>query len=210
MRPLPKLILAGLALVLFLVLVGVVWMEHLQAQLLCFGLLSLLLCLRRGLRGWLGEIKVIAPFFFMLLIVYLLFGLTGLPRASGKRGDLSYWLCFGLPRVLMLVNSILGIQYILSLLSFQDVLRLPLPISISKYLLLGRVLYQAAFHSHIQIETHLSLIPSLQKSRLGLKARFNRMLASTLALLYHIIGEARLKGELIDNRIAHCHPREKK
>ena len=209
MRPLHKLILAGLALVLFLILVGVLWMERFQAQLLCFGLLSLLLCLRRGLRGWLSEIKVIAPFFFMLLIVYLLFGLTGLPGASGKRGDLAYWLGFGLPRVLMLVNSILGIQYILSLLSFQDVLRLPLPISISKYLLLGRVLYQAAFRSHAQIETHLNLIPSLQESKLGFKARFNRMLASTLALLYHIISEARLKGELIDNRIAHCHPREK-
>lgn len=209
MHPLLKLWLAFLALSAFIALVCVIWMDSLTAQLVCFGLLSLGIWLRWSLARWLAELKVLAPFIFTLLLVYLIFGLFGVHAGSGARENTAYWLRYGLCRVLLLVNSVLAVQVLFSLVNFDDVLRLPLGIAKLKYVILGKLLYAVSFSSHRAILFHQALIPVEQATRKSFKHRFRVRLASLLALLYYIVGEARLKGELIDNRIAHCHPQEK-
>lgn len=210
MHPLIKLCLALALLTAFIIVVCVIFMNSLPVQIISFAFLSLWICFRWRIQRWLAELKVLTPFMLTLLVVYLLFGFLRVRTASGASGDTAYWLSFGIPRVLLLVNSVLAVQVFFSLVSFDDVLRLPLKISILKYVILGKLLYAASFSSHQSIVLHQRLIPDEQQPKLSLKHRFNAKLASVLALLYFIIGESRLKGELIDNRIAHCHPEEKR
>lgn len=210
MHPLLKLCLALALLTAFIVVVCVIFMDSLPLQIVSFALLSLWISIRWSFRRCLAELKILAPFMLTLLAVYLLFGLWGLRTAAGQSGDTAYWLFYGLSRILLLVNSVLAVQVFFSLVSFDDVLRLPLKISILKYIILGKLLYAAAFSSHQSIILHQRMIPDEQQPKLSLKHRFYAKLASVLALFSFIIGEASLKGELIDNRIAHCHPEEKR
>ncbi len=208
MHPLAKLIIALLILLLFVVFVGVVWLDLLWLQALVFLLLSLLVSLRRGWRRWLKELKVMAPFTISLFVVYLLFGVIGVRTAAGERGDLPYWLGFGGSRTLVLLNSVLMLQGVFSFVNFDDILRLPVSLRYLKFIILGKLLYHSAFSSYSEICFQQSLIPSEQAEKKDFRHKFNARLASLLALLYFIISEARLKGELIDNRIKHCVAKE--
>lgn len=207
MKALFKLCILTIAFLIFFVMVGIVWLMRLEIQLLVFGLTSLLLILRRGAQAYLRELCLLLPFILSLAVVYLIFALLGFKPAGATGTALEYWINYGGVRVLVLLSVIFTLQLLSSLISWHDILRLPLSISKLKYLILGKSLYEMAFSSFAGITRHLSLIPGNQIRPKSLKSKFQLRLAYLLALLYIVLSESERKGELIDNRIKHCHRR---
>lgn len=200
-----KLALSLALLIAILALVLGVFMNNLAVQLICFVALSLALFFRRGLKRWLAGYRLMLPFLISLTLVYVLFGVFRVSTQEGDPGSVGYWLDFGLKRILLFANSVLSFQLFFSLVSFDDLLRLPLKIGALKYVVLGKILFANAFNSYDEITFHQSLIPTQQKGKPSLAARFRVRLSSVLALLLTLSRESRLRGEQIDNRIACCH-----
>ncbi len=200
-----KALLCGVILVLYTVFFGILWLNDPFIQA-CSTLAILALYLfRLGFRSLLGQIRLLLPFLITLTAIYSLFIILGIsPEGSPA---LAYWLSYGLPRILLLLNSILLFRYLLSYIRFEDFRHLS--IHRLKYVILGRILYHAAFHSYPMLNEWQRLIPSEQIPQKGLKYNFNRALCSSLALALYVLGEANSKGEMIDNRILHCYREQK-
>lgn len=205
MSPALKIALAVLALIAALALICGVYMNTLPVQAVAFIILSLALFIRRGGRRWLAQFKVMLPFLLSLVLIYCVFGLLKVKTPDYAPGSFAFWLEFGLKRILLFVNSVLLFQVFFACVSFDDMLRLPLGIGFQKYVILGKSLYGTAVNSYSEIVFHQRLIPSEQNRKLPFAHRFRVRLSSLLALLLALAHEARTKGRLIDNRIAHCH-----
>lgn len=187
----------------FCLVFGILWLEHTELQALAlFSCLALCL-VRLGWKRTFKQLKLIAPFALSLGLVYGVLILLGIaPRGEPALG---YWLRYGLPRLLLLGSTLLAFRLCASLLSYEGLLKAAPNIHWQKYLILGRILYQAAFSSYPRIKYWQELMPGGQLTGKGFKARFNKALASSLALALYVMEEARRKGELIDNRIECCH-----
>ncbi len=197
MNPVLKLIALLIILALFIWIVSFRLMESLPWQL-AFVLVTILAgLLRFGIRNWYKELKLILPFIITMFIVYVLIGLITV--------KLPYWIMYGLLRSLSFINTIFFIQIILSYVSINDIITLPLSIDAKKHLILGRALFNHAITQIGNIELHLRLLPEFQRSRLSLKQWFRFKLQQSFAIICMLLREAKLKGELIDNRIQHCY-----
>lgn len=208
MFPKAKIILALVLLLAFLVLVFGFYMENLVLQAASFGVLSLLLLVLKGGKKWIAGIRLMLPFLISLILIYTLFGLFKVRTTGGEPGSLTYWLQFGLKRILLFVNSVLAFQNFFACVTFDDLLRLPLRIGFQKYVILGKVLSKTAFSAYEELSLHQRLIPSEQRKQLGFGHKFKARLAVLLSLLMSLASEAREKGQMIDNRIIHCHGRK--
>lgn len=200
-----KLTTSFTLLIAILVLVLGVFMNNVAVQLFCFAGLSLILLLLRGFKKWLSSYRVMLPFLISLTLVYLIFGILKIRTLDGEAGSVLHWLDFGLKRILLFVNSVLAFQLFFQLISFADLLRLPLRIGTLKYVVLGKILFANAFNSYEDIAFHQSLIPSEQVGKPSLGHRFRVRLSAVLALLLTLSRESRVRGEQIDNRIILCH-----
>ncbi|MCB5223545.1 MAG: ECF transporter S component [Candidatus Cloacimonadaceae bacterium] len=200
-----KLSLSLLLLLTILALALVVFMDSLVIQLAFFGALTLSLLALRGFKRWLSSHRLILPFLISLSLVYLLFGILRINTQDGNPGSIAYWLQFGLGRVLLFVNSVLAFQLFFSLISFDELLNLPLKIGLMKYVILGKILFSNAFNSFGDITFHQSLIPSQQRLKQSFPQRFKARLSAVLALLLTLSRESRVQGSQIDNRITACH-----
>ena len=205
MPPQIKLILSLLLLLSILAVTLVVFLDSLPIQLAFFGALTLALLFLKGFKRWLQDFRLMLPFLISLSLVYLLFGVLKIKTQEADPGSISYWLQFGLGRILLFANSVLTFQLFFSLISFDELLSLPLKIGLMKYVILGKILFSNAFNSYQDIGFHQSLIPSQQQSKQQFSQRFKARLASVLALLLTLSRESRIKGAQIDNRIAACH-----
>jgi len=96
------------------------------------------------------------------------------------------------------------IQVLLSYISMQDILSLPMKMTKKRYLLLGRALFVHSIQYIEALEFHLKLIPEYQKHRLTFMQWFRLKLQLSLAVIMMVLRESKIKGELIDNRILHC------
>ena len=198
-----KLSVLSLLFVAFNVVFGVFLLPDWPLQLLALLLISLLSMIRPGLPKLLNQIKILLPFVGMLVIIYTIFIILGISPAGTE--PLSYWLAYGLPRILLLISSILLLRVLISFLRVEDFYRNGLGIHRIKYLILGRILYRAACHSYPKLREWQSLIPGEQNAKPTLRQRFRSALCSTLALALYVLGEATLKGEMMDNRIDNCY-----
>ncbi|MDD2332001.1 MAG: hypothetical protein PHI68_05045 [Candidatus Cloacimonetes bacterium] len=210
MNPYFKIALAILLLLAFIAGFCVWQLDNTQLQLVAFSLLSILHLSCAGARKYAQEVLNLLPFILLLMGVYALFGILALPAYSGEQPELSYlryWLGFGLSRVLLLLSTILLIRIIFLWFRVQDLWALKLKMRYLKYLILARILYHYAFGKPEEIATFLDAIPGNQGSKRTLKTRFKKKLVTILSLLIVVIMESQLKGELIDNRIRHCHRR---
>ncbi len=205
MRAFLKIGLPLLLILVYLTLFGVIWLDRLNLQIGALAMSSLFMILRFGPQRWLKEVLALLPFLLTLMLVYLLFSLLDLkpPRSSGSAS--AYWLSYGSVRALILLSSLFVIQLSYSFSSFSDLLALPLSIHSKKYFILGKALYHTAFSSYSRLSLHISLIPTHQAAPKSWIQEFRLKLIYLLALLYLILRESRIKGELIDNRIRHCH-----
>jgi hypothetical protein len=179
------------------------WLPNWQLQLLALLAISTLYLIHLGGLKLLYQIKMLLPFVGSLLLIYALFIIIGLSPAGGSA--LNYWLAYGLPRVLLLISSILLLRIFISWMRIEDFYNSGLSIQHLKYLILGRILYRAAFHSYPLIKDWQSLIPTQQIAERSFKQKFRSALTASLALALYVLGEATLKGEMIDNRIANCY-----
>ncbi|MFO8144156.1 MAG: ECF transporter S component [Candidatus Syntrophosphaera sp.] len=205
MSPRVKIFFALILLLAFLVLVFGFYMDNLVLQAVSFGALSLLLLVLNGGKKWVAGFRLMLPFLISLILIYSLFGLFKVRTPDGEPGSMPFWLQFGLNRILLFVNSVLAFQTFFACVSFDDLLRLPLKIGIQKYVILGKVLSNTAFSAYEELSLHQRLIPSEQQRKLSFGHKFRARLAVLLSLLMSLANEAREKGQLIDNRIIHCH-----
>lgn len=156
-----------------------------------------------GARRLVGQMKLLLPFVGMLAIIYLGFILIGIDPSG--QGSTEYWLAYGLPRMLLLINAILAFRLCFAMISFEEILRSGISIHRLKYVILGKILFDAATHSYAEIRMWQGMMPSMQRGSSGVKDRFFRALSVTLALILYIMAEAEMKGERIDNLIMQCH-----
>ena len=201
----------GTAVLLFLAffaLFNFVWLESIELQTGAFVVLSAALIFVRGWRSWLKELYLLVPFVGLLMLVYFLFGIAGLGAEESTGTKIAYWLGFGGVRVLLLVNTLLCIRVAFSMVSFDDVLRLPLGIRWLKYVVLSRILYQAAFQRYPEIALHQRMIASRQRLQISMRQKIKDKLAALLAMAMFVLAEAKRRGEMIDNRILHCHGKD--
>lgn len=205
MRAILKIGLPLLLILLFLTLFGVIWLDRLLIQVAALVGTSLLMILRFGARRWLKEVLALLPFLLTLMLVYLLFSLLDLKPLQSSGSASAYWINYGSVRALILLSSLFVIQLSYSFSSFSDLLALPLSINSKKYFILGKALYHTAFSSYSRLSLHISLIPTHQAAPKSRRQEFRLKLSYLLALLYLILRESRIKGELIDNRIRHCY-----
>ncbi len=198
MRSLSKFILLFSISILYIWIASFRLMENQTWQLLIFAGLGTASLARFGWRKLAAEWKLILPFVVSMLLVYLLIGLIV--------SHLSYWLKYGWLRTLNFINTMFFFQLVLSLVSMRDIIGLPLKMSVRKHIILGRALFCLALQQNANLEFHLRLLPEYQNKRLSLRQLFLFKLQQALAIIILLLREARLKGELIDNRIRHCHP----
>ncbi|MCB5229879.1 MAG: hypothetical protein LHW44_07450 [Candidatus Cloacimonetes bacterium] len=185
---------------------GIFLLHQIAVQGVALAVILALCLLKLGWRKTLKQFKLIAPFAISLFVVYTILILVGFAPAG--QPALSYWLAYGLPRLLLLISSLLAFRWFVSFVDYEGLLKSTSNIHLQKYLILGKILYQAAFQSLPQIRYWQEMIPSAQIPSRGLKHRFNRALASSLALVLIVMEQAESKGELIDNRIQTCHKEE--
>ena len=140
--------------------------------------------------------------------MYVLFAIVGFNPGSDRMSAASYWFAYGSVRMLVLINMVLMFEAGFHIAQWKDVLQLPLGINKLKFLLLGRILFRSAFSSQTKLETYLDYIPSNQLTLSYWNRAVRLRLTNLLAIIYIVIMEAELKGELIDNRIKHCHRRK--
>lgn len=198
-----KLIAASVVFLLYCVALGILWLHNIPVQFIALGLTFLLALPILGPRKVGQQLLILLPFVLMLSLIYAIFILLGIsPEASVP---LAYWVHYGLPRVLLLLSSLLAFRLCFAYVSVDDLIRSDLGIHKIKYLILGKILYHAAFHSYGQIKMWQELSPGMRQPPKGFKMRFKRALAATLGLVLFTLAEAETKGERIDNLIATCH-----
>lgn len=198
-----RLILASLLFLIWTVLFAIIWFQNLALQgAMMIGLVvgSFIFL---GARRLVGQMKLLLPFVGMLAIIYLGFILIGIDPSG--QGSTEYWLAYGLPRMLLLINAILAFRLCFAMISFEEILRSGISIHRLKYVILGKILFDAATHSYAEIRMWQGMMPSMQRGSSGVKDRFFRALSVTLALILYIMAEAEMKGERIDNLIMQCH-----
>jgi hypothetical protein len=146
------------------------------------------------------------PFIIIMLIVYFILGIIGFRISSEASDDasFSFWIIYGLNKSIIFINTVFFLQFILSFISINDIMNLPMKIHTQKYFILGRALFVHTIRYMNDIDFHLRLNPEYQKKGLTFRQWFYLKLQLSFGIISMILRESRLKGELIDNRIIHC------
>jgi len=198
-----KLYLASIAFLLYCLGFGILWLHQIKLQFFALVISTLLAIVFLGIRKLWLQLRILLPFITMLFVIYSIFILLRISPAGTQ--PLAYWIVYGLPRLLLLLSSVLVFRLCFAFVCVDDLIRSDLGIHHKKYLILGKILYEAAFHSYRQIKIWQQLCPGMKDSPKSLKERFQRALAGTLGLILYTLAEARTKGERIDNLIQTCY-----
>ncbi len=192
-------------LIAFFVVVCGIYLNDLLIQAISFLVLSLLLLSISGDRNLFLGFRVMAPFLISLIIIYFIFGFLKVSTQDKEPGTLIYWLVYGARRILLFVNSFLAVKLFFALVSFDELLLLPLKIGVQKYIILGKILYGTSFSAYSRLTFYQRLIPTEQVDRQSFSHRFKVRLSTLLALMLTLMSDAKEKGQLIDNRLLMCH-----
>ncbi|HQC08833.1 MAG TPA: transposase [Candidatus Cloacimonas acidaminovorans] len=199
MKPQYRLLLVSLALIVFFVFFCLIYLENIPVQLVVLGVVLLLSAWTFKLKGLLKKLYHFLPFILLLFGVYFIFAFFQI----GQNKD--YWIHYGITRTTLLISSLMFIQVLITWLKIDTFLDFPLGIEKLKYIILGKMLYKIAFSSYSELCLFVDSIPAEQAGKITLKKKFRKRLIVLLALITYVINEATLKGEMIDERIWHCH-----
>ena len=199
MKPQYRLLLVSLALILFFVFFCFIYLENTPVQLVVLGVVLLLSAWTFKLKGLLKKLYHFLPFILLLFGVYVIFALFQI----GHNND--YWIHYGITRTTLLISSLMFIQVLITWLNIDSFLDFSLGIEKLKYIILGKTLYKIAFSSYSELCLLVDFIPSEQCRKITVKRKFYKRLIVLLALITYVLNEATLKGEMIDERILHCH-----
>jgi len=198
-----RLSLAATIFCAYCIIFGIFYLHDLFLQSVALILSLIVAFIKPGWRSTLQNLKILSPFVGMLAVIYALFILLGIsPQGTNA---LDYWVSYGMPRLLLLISSFMVFRICFSFVSVNDLISSRLDIRYLKYLILGKILYDAAFHSFDKIRYWQNMSPSMKKAPKGFTERFKRSLATTLALVLYTLAEAENKGRQIDDIIRHCH-----
>jgi hypothetical protein len=198
-----KLFLLSGLFVAYNLLFGILWLSNWKLQLSAMLIVVILSLILLSWQKILQQIKLLVPFVGTLILIYGIFIILNI--SPDNHDALSYWLAYGLPRILLLISSLLLLRIFISFMRIEDFFDSGISIHYLKYLILGRILYQAAFESYPTIKQWQSLIPGEQLAEKGFRHRFRAALTASLALALYVMAEAARKGEMIDNRIINCY-----
>ena len=203
-----KFVFAAVALVAMIVGVGFVYIDVWQAQAAYFAAMLVVVALRTSIKQAVAEVRLFLPFIVMMLAIYAAFGLLHVKHDQPQQSAFAFWLMYGVNRALCFLNTALSFSLLLSWIRIDDVLALPIPIRYAKALILGRSLFAKAQGALDDIDLHLRHFPDQRflpaRWHLRLFSAFQRQLLLVLTLIFYILEEAEIQGELIDNRITHC------
>ncbi|MFA7223648.1 MAG: transposase, partial [Candidatus Cloacimonas sp.] len=139
MKPLYRLILVALALVLFFVLFCIVYLESLTIQLAMLLIVILFSAWTFSAKGLIKKIYHLLPFILLLFGVYLIFAVFQIGKSR------AHWIHYGLTRTTLLLSSLLFMQVLINWLRIDSFLDFPIGIDKLKYIILGKLLYRIAF-----------------------------------------------------------------
>lgn len=186
---------------------GFLYIDNLYFHISCLAVMLLACLVRFGIKKLTLEIKLFLPFIVTMLAIYMLMGILGIKFTDNRfKTDIVflYWLHYGISRSVLFINTLFVLQLLLSYISMNDIITLPMKISGKRYLILGRALFIHSVKYVEELEFHLRLLPEYQKKRLSFVQWFRFKLQLSLAIIVMLLRESKLKGELIDNRIMHC------
>jgi len=206
MKNLLKITLVVFILIAYVYISGFAYADELVIQILMVAIVLLLSMLRFKRQRFINELRLILPFIATMLIVYILLGLARFNpnNITAQNNILKFWFNYGLCRAILFSGTVFFFQYILSYITMNDIISLPLSVYHKRYLILGRSLFIHSVNNIGNLELHIKLMPEYQKKRLTIKQWFYIKLQLTMSLIIMVLRESRIKGELIDNRIRHC------
>lgn len=206
MKNLLKITLVVFILIAYVYISGFAYADELVIQILMVAIVLLLSMLRFKRQRFINELRLILPFIATMLIVYILLGLVRFNpnNITAQNNILKFWFNYGLCRAILFSGTVFFFQYILSYITMNDIISLPLSVYHKRYLILGRSLFFHSVNNIGNLELHIKLMPEYQKKRLTIKQWFYIKLQLTMSLIIMVLRESRIKGELIDNRIRHC------
>lgn len=171
------------------------------------------IAIRRGFHALWREVRVFLPILLMMIGVYTLFALISIESKIGLaevENSWIYWMNYGGVRTVLFLSSILTIGELISYITIHDILTLPLGITFKKSVILGKVLFQKASSAQEVSDFTLRNFPVERSAKRSLKRVFQRNITLMLSLVMFLSRESTIRGELIDNRIQHCFPPQKK
>ena len=207
MKSILKLCASILILILFIWLICIKYLDYITVQSITLAVSAVVLLFIKGIRGFWQETRMVLPLVLILGIGYLAFatlGITPYGNVAYQGSIFGYWLHFGITRVILLVSTIYLIRILMSIFTIQDVLLLPFPLRYMKVVILGNILYNIALEQSGELNVLIAAIPSNQHRVKSIKERVWQQITFILALLFLIIRDSQVRGELIDNRILHC------
>ncbi|MDD4034753.1 MAG: hypothetical protein PHO16_05035, partial [Candidatus Cloacimonetes bacterium] len=95
----PKLIVLSLLFVAYNLLFGILWLSNWQLQLLAMLIIGALSLIFVGWQKCLKQFRLLLPFVGTLVLIYGIFIIFDI--SPGEDTALSYWLAYGLPRILL-------------------------------------------------------------------------------------------------------------
>ncbi len=208
MKIILKLLIIFISIVSFIAVFCYLMADNIAVQLSFFSLVLVFNLIRLKLIRFFAEIKIFLPFVISMLVVYFLIGLVGLRLFSVQQDwqqNILFWINYGLLRCLMFLNTVLILQFLLSFIQIDELLRIPLPVKYMKFLILAKTLYSLAFENIRTMELHLHLLPEFQTGKKRFRDWFHLKLQLTLCVFLLLLNESKIRGELIDNRIRFCY-----
>lgn len=179
------------------------WVDDAAIQAIGLALALPLSIWRRSLWTVLAELRAFLAFASVMGLCYLGFGLLEL---NGQ--PLIHWAWFGATRIMLFLTTVLAVGFLLSFLTLEDILALPLSMDRLKIPILAETLFRTARRAMAPTAFFVDLFPEFQ-ARTGsrnFRSDFRKRLLSVLALVFLILRESEIQGEMIDNRIRHCFP----
>lgn len=203
-----KIVSLLLYLLLFIYLFSYKFLDNQLIQTEYFIFISILYCLKNSFKSFFKDLKVFLPFISSMLLIYLLFGLFGFKGFGDynpQSSTIIYWTLFGVRRIFLFLSTALTFGTAFSFISIDDITSLPIDIKYLKFIILGKSLFENANNSFERFDFFIQMFPEFQKEeKQGLKKKFKKNLLIILGLIFFIIRESNIQGELIDNRIKHC------
>ncbi len=215
-----KVLAFFVSIVLYIIIASYMYGSNILIQSCILTSVLVALAIRTSIQDIIAEMKLIMWFAFLFLIIWALFILLRIDEFIFKlvpfvkstsnisQGFLTRFIP-GLSIIMNFINTMFFIKFAFSFISIEDFLKLPWDIKYMKVLLLGKMLFVKGIHAIKNIEFHVNQFPNLKKSSKDSfvkknQKKFKRNLIILLTLIFYILQEAEIRGELIDNRINHC------
>lgn len=170
--------------------------------------------MRFSTKDLLAELRMLTSLAIIWLIIWIIIALLNIKLTfveDQNSNETGFWvtMTIGINTIMNFINTVYFLKIVLSFVSVNDFLKVPLKYKYLKYIILGKILFEQGNHAIRYIELYISNFPDQKIFNndtfiKNAKKRFKKNLIILLALIFYILQESVIKGKLIDNRIKHC------